>query len=245
MDALEPTDHGGCAPVRGTGWALQLLGTWELHRDGTPVPVPRRAQRLVTALVLLDSRPRTYLAGLLWPESSEEQAAGNLRNCVWKISHDLPGLLDSRKDPLMLHPDVGVDLATLSTAFDVAGAFPRPPYAKQTIEWLARAELLPGWYEDWVLPGQERVRQARVSALERMAELALEAGHVTTAIDAALAAVAVDPLRESAHRLLMQGHLAAGNRATAHRVYGTLHSRLGRELGILPSPELEILIANS
>ncbi|MEX5301150.1 AfsR/SARP family transcriptional regulator [Kocuria sabuli] len=231
-------------PPRTGAWRLQLLGTWALHCDGVAVQVPHRAQRLLTALALLDPRPRSYLAGQLWPDSTEEQAAGNLRNCIWKISHLFPDLLDRQKDPVLLRRDVVVDVHLLTAVFDPAGAFPDPPYTKESIELLGKAELLPGWYDDWLLHDQERTRQLRVRALERMAELSLAAGHAATAVDAALAAAAIEPLRESAHRLLMQGHLAAGNRASAHRVYDRLHCRLGEELGILPSPELKSLIAS-
>lgn len=233
-----PTPPPACT---GT-WRLQLLGTWALHCDGRALHVPHRAQRLITALALLDPRPRAYLAGLLWPDSSEEQAAGNLRNCVWMISHHLPDLLDRQRDPLLLRRDLVVDVRLLSTAFDPVGAFPDPPYSTESIELLGKAELLPGWYDDWLLSAQERIRQVRVCALERMAERSLAGGHVSTAIDAALAAATIEPLRESAHRLLMEGHIAAGNRAHAHRVYDRLHCRLGEELGIDPSPELKSLI---
>ena len=114
----------------------------------------------------------------------------------------------------------------LTSIYDPAGDFPQPPYARETIELLGEAELLPGWYSDWVLHGQERIRQLRIAALEKMAELSLAHRFISTAVDTAQAAVSVDPLRESAHRLPVQGHIAAGNRATAHRVYGKLHSRL-------------------
>lgn len=245
LETLEreyPQDDERSDTAQAAGWQLQLLGTWDLQFDGRHVHVPRSAQRLITALVLLDARPRAYLSGLLWPDSSDEQAAGNLRNCVWRISHDFPGLLSASKDPLALSPGVRVDTRLLAAALDSDGAFPGPPYAKETIEVLGRAELLPGWYEDWVMHSQERIRELRINALERMAELSLGAAQVATATDAALAAVAVDPLRESAHRLLIQSHLAAGNRASAHRAYSKLQSRLNEELGIPPSPELESLI---
>lgn len=246
LEQPRPGGHGGpSAPPARTGtWRLQLLGTWALHCDGETLRVPHRAQRLLTALALLDPRPRAYLAGLLWPDSTEEQAAGNLRNCVWKISHQFPDLLDRQRDPLLLRHDLVVDVHLLSAAFDPDGALADPPYTKDSIELLAKAELLPGWYDDWLQDDQERLRQTRVGALERMAELSLAAGDVSTAIDAALAAATIEPLRESAHRLLMEGHLAAGNRANAHRVYDRLYCRLDEELGIGPSPALKSLITD-
>ncbi|MFD1213141.1 BTAD domain-containing putative transcriptional regulator [Arthrobacter sp. GCM10027362] len=145
----------------------------------------------------------------------------------------------------MLNPAVEVDVDIMFGTFDDGPGFPDPPYSKDMIASLEKAELLPGWYDEWIIHGQERIREFRVGALETMADRCLKSGDVRTAIDASLAAIAVDPLRESAHERLIQGHLAAGNRASAHRVYGNLHSRLDEELGILPSAQLKSLITDS
>ena len=80
LEALERQRARGAgtpdAPPRDRGWQLQLLGTWELRRDGRRLDAPRSVQRLITVLVLMEARPRSFLSGLLWPESSEEQARG-------------------------------------------------------------------------------------------------------------------------------------------------------------------------
>jgi DNA-binding SARP family transcriptional activator len=69
----------------------------------------------------------------------------------------------------------------------------------------------------------------RLTALGRYAE----------AIQAALAAVADEPLRESAHLAVVQVHLAEGNVVEAVRQYTAYRRTLLEELGVEPSPALE------
>ena len=75
-------------------------------------------------------------------------------------------------------------------------------------------DLLPDWYDDWLEIERERLRQLRVHALEHLGEHALRRGRFGAAIDRALAAIAADPLRESAHRLLIRAYIAEGNTFT-------------------------------
>lgn len=242
-DGLSSAAEGESAETATDGWRLKLLGMWELQLDGQHVHVPHRERRLITSLVLLGSRPRAFLSGLLWPDSSDDQAAGNLRSCVWRITHDLPKLLSNSRDPLMLDPAVQVDVNILTEKLNAIESAQDQRYSKRLVEALQNAELLPGWYDDWVIHSQEKIRQQRISALESMADNCLRAGSPGSAIAAALAAVAIDPLRESAHKLLIRGHLAAGNLASAHRVLGMFVARLDQELGIAPSPDLAALLA--
>jgi len=106
-----------------------------------------------------------------------------------------------------------------------------------------RGELLPGWFDDWVLLERERLRQLRMHALELVAERLSDAGRHGDALQAAYAAVHAEPLRESAHRHLITAHLAAGNRAEAVLAYRRLSDLLDSELGIGPSPETAHLLA--
>src|SRR5262249_58835886 len=87
-----------------------------------------------------------------------------------------------------------------------------------------------------------RCRQIRLHAMERRCDLLPSAGRTAEAIEAGLAVVAVEPLRESAHRALIRAHLAEGNRVEALRQF-TLYRRLMRdELGLEPSSEVSALL---
>jgi DNA-binding SARP family transcriptional activator len=227
----------------GQEWHLSLLGAWRLRRGNTAVAVASREQRLLACLGLLGCRHRSFLAGLLWPRSSETQAAGNLRTSVWCISHAFPQLLRTGADTLELEESVSVDVKALQRQVAAIQGEPRARIPDSYLESLGRADLLPGWYDDWVVFEQERFRQLRLGALESVARQHLEAGEPERAVIAALSAAGIEPLRESAHLLLVQAHLAAGNRAAAVRAYRLFSSRLSDELGVPPSDQLSGLVS--
>ena len=137
-------------------------------------------------------------------------------------------------DPISLDEGVSVDVQTLTQLFSVItnGTLPN----SDNIEVLRVSELLPGWYEDWVLFDQERLKIQRLSALETMARLYLENGNLGCALDAAMAAASIEPFRESARLMMIQAHLAQGNFSSALHVYEKFSRELQRELGVEPSP---------
>jgi DNA-binding SARP family transcriptional activator len=227
----------------GQEWHLSLLGAWRLRRGSAAVTVASREQRLLACLGLLGCRHRSFLAGLLWPKSSESQAAGNLRTSVWCISHAFPQLLHTGADTLELEDSVRVDVKALQRQVAAIHAEPQAHVPDGFLESLGRADLLPGWYDDWVVFEQERLRQLRLGALEFLARQQLAAGEPDRAVAAALSAAGIEPLRESAHLLLVQAHLASGNRAAAVRAYSMFSSRLCDELGVQPSEQLSRLVS--
>jgi DNA-binding SARP family transcriptional activator len=107
---------------------------------------------------------------------------------------------------------------------------------------LLRADLLPDWAEDWLVLEQESFRQQRLHALETGAGLLCRHGRFTHALDAALAAVRAEPLRESAHRRVIEVHLAEGNHAEALRQYDGYRRLLAAELGLPPSENIRGLV---
>lgn len=240
---IRPHEGIGMTVALNQEWHLSLLGAWRLHRGETAVAVASREQRLIACLGLLGCRHRSFLAGLLWPKSSESQAAGNLRTAVWCISRAFPHLLSTGADTLALDDSVRVDVSALQQHVATIQTQPHLQVPDSYLDHLSRADLLPGWYDDWVIFEQERLRQLRLSTLELMARQHLAAGEPGRAVTAALSATSIEPLGESAHLLLVQAHLAAGNRAAAVRAYRMFASRLQDELGVPPSDQLSGLVA--
>ena len=80
-------------------------------------------------------------------------------------------------------------------------------------------DLLPDWYDDWVVPEAEEWRQLRLHALEALSDLLTIEGRFAHAMGAALAALRVEPLRESANAAVIRVHLAEGNQADALREF--------------------------
>jgi DNA-binding SARP family transcriptional activator len=103
-------------------------------------------------------------------------------------------------------------------------------------------ELLPDWYEDWVAIERERLRALRAHGLEALCRRLTAAGRFGEATEAGLAAVRDEPLRESAHRVLIGVHLAEGNRAAALQQYRAFARLLREEVGMSPSSCMEQLM---
>ena len=227
---------------------LVLLGGFRLLVGGDPVPLSAGAQRLV-ALVALHRRPaaRSAVAGTLWPDTAPARGAANLRACLRRLPRPSERrLLVADGDDLALPPGVEVDLWRLE---DELRRIPdrRTPDGTQhppsvDVATLG-AELLPGWGEEWALLERERHRQRGLHALERLAAALTREGRYDEALAAALAAVASEPLRESAHRAVVEVHLAEANHAEALRQFQTYRRLVHDELGLRPSPAIRRLVA--
>lgn len=216
---------------------LQLLGSWRLVVSGRQLPVPGRDQRLIAAIALLDPRPRRQLAEILWPDGSGDHARANLRVNLSDIRRRYPDILTD-SDPLTLAPTVRVDVHSLGQVWSTVEKASGVAQVWEGLEFLRRAELLPGWFETWLEFEQERVRQLRLSALDLVSRRFLELGEADGALAAASVSLSSEPWRESSYELQMRAHLLAGNRALALRVYESARSMLRRELDIEPAPIL-------
>src|SRR3984893_6412127 len=226
-----------------TGTHLTLLGGFQLRHDRQLVALPLPAERLL-AFVALHDRPllRPYIAGMLWSEATEGHAAGNLRCALWRLTHCGARLLKVDGGHLRLAPHVSVDIR-LGTTLALRLRNPAPvPEADLTADNLS-FDLLPDWYEEWVILAREAFCQLRVHALEAVCERLVEVGKFDPAVQAGLAAVAADPLRESAHRVLIVAHLAEGNAGPALRQFETFSRLLEDELGLAPSAPMQELAA--
>lgn len=215
-------------------WELSLFGCWDLRWRGQPVTLSGREQRLIALLALQGRRPRYYVAGTLWPESTDDRALTSLRVAALRIRQAVFGLLESDRTTIALSPNVNVDVHDLLLCAGEPVGMPAVD-TRTTIDLLSGAALLPGWYEDWVVFERERLQHLRLRNLESLAFAALEVGSYDLALTAALEAIAIEPLRESTHAIAIRAHLRAGNRSAAVGLYRTFALRLEEELAIAPS----------
>src|SRR5256714_1146545 len=101
---------------------------------------------------------------------------------------------------------------------------------------LYRGELLPGCYDEWILPERERLRQRHVQALEQLLRLFEGQGDTVTAIRYTQRLLGLNPLSEDLYRRLMRLFALNNDRASALHVYHTCVSTLQREMGVDPDP---------
>ncbi|MGY1829126.1 BTAD domain-containing putative transcriptional regulator [Geodermatophilus sp. SYSU D01180] len=204
--------------------------------------LPRGVQRLVAHVCLSGRPPRATVVGHLWPEVPEAQARGSLRTALWRLQQVAPGLLHASGEMLSLAEGVRVDVRELG---DWAQRVRDPACRLGDVavpDVGLRGELLPGWYDDWVLLERERLRQLRMHALEEVAARLVAAGRYGDALQAAYAAVRAEPLRESAHRVVIRVHLAEGNLTEALRAYEQFRVVLAEEMGVHPSERMTRLV---
>src|SRR3954451_12067215 len=226
---------------------VALIDGFALERDRAGVVtavngLPRGAQRLIAHLSLCGRPGRGAIAGQLWPDVPESHAHGSLRSALWRVQRAVPGLVDASSGSLALAAGVRVDVREFTewarhvldpqAVLDGGGA---PDIGLS-------GELLPGWYDDWVLLARERLRQLKLHALEVRADNRADAGRSHEAVKAAYAAVDTEPLRESAHRAVVRVHLAEGNTTEAVRAYEVFRNMLDDELGVAPSKQMDELL---
>jgi DNA-binding SARP family transcriptional activator len=230
--------QGAITPAR-----LALLGGFELTIGERDVPLPFNAQRLL-AFLAIQEHPlqRLFVAGTLWPDTPEIRSSGNLRSTLWRVHRLDADLIEASGQQLRLGTRVAVDAresAVLACRIIAGAALDE----RTDLEPLfVEGELLPDCYDDWVVAQRERVRQLRLQALETLCSVLTGQGRYGQAVQAGLAAVFGEPLRESAERALINAHLAQGNVAEALRRYRRFRRLLFDELAIEPTSMLEDLV---
>lgn len=233
---------------RRVGDTITLVDGFSVCRvlgPGKPVTVPTLPvpSRRVLAFLAIEGAPRArqHVAFTLWPNVGEGQASQSLRTALSGVQALLPGIIDVNTGLLALTAGVQVDLNGLrSTALDL-----RHVGDVATMERLIgrfAADLLPDWYDEWLVCPRDRWREVRLHALDLLSERLLRQGEHASAIDAAVASISIEPLRETGRRGLVNAFLHEGNVAQAVREFVVFRTLLQRELGIEPSAQLRALV---
>lgn len=228
------------APLR-----LTLIGGFALWRGSQEIAIPTSGQRLIALLAFRDGAAgRVHVAETLWPNYSAERSLASLRTALWRVSQAAGRVITATPMALGLATDVEVDVRSLVAAAHRLNLCRGPATIDLDAVCVADlvGELLPDWYDDWLQEEREGLRQTRLHALERLAQVLSAAGRHADAIQAALAAIRLEPLRETAHRTLVELHLAEGNWSEACRQYQRCRRLLRDELGVEPSDSMRLLL---
>jgi DNA-binding SARP family transcriptional activator len=223
---------------------LQLLEGFGLENAGARIELPVGMQRILAFLAPRGPAHRCVVAGTLWPEVPESRALACLRTGVWRINRIARG-------PILTQ---GMRLATPTTMS--VDSREQEFFATRVLRehdddehWIAEGidnlwpgELLPGWYDDWVVLERQRLSPLRLHALEHSAMVLTRRGQLDTALQLALEAVRAEPLRETANAVLMSVYLAEGSLSDAIHQYDVFSDLLQRELGLEPSRSLHRLV---
>jgi DNA-binding SARP family transcriptional activator len=228
---------------------IGLLGGFELRHSGAVFPgLTSGSQRLLAYLALRGrSVTRTAAADTLWPDASEDHAHSSLRSAIIRLPAPVQGSVVVSSHDLRLAEKVEVDLRearALAHRLLDAGTELLPSDLDTAAINALSADLLPNWYDDWAIMEAEGWRQLRLHALEGIAGHLLVRRRYSDAADAALLAMQAEPLRESAHGMIIRVHLARGNQSDALAAFDNYRKLLREELGLEPTVQLSDLVAN-
>ncbi len=228
---------------------VRLLGQFTIKLDGVPIQINSRpAQSLLAYLLINAGRAvrREKLAGLFWPDASDENARNNLRQALWRVRKSLDA--DGTYDPsLLLVDDITVsvnasseyrlDVIELETQIHEDTPLPR----LIEIVSLYEGELLPGFYDDWVVLERERlgaIFEARMGALiNRLMELQ----YWSETVEWSERWISLGGVPEPAYRGLMLAHAVQGDLSKMAAAYHRCEEAMQNELGLAPSDTTQSL----
>lgn len=236
----EPRASGAGAPsVR-----LRMLGGFDLtSAEEAALKLPTRKICLLLAYLATptgQSHSREKLAELFWGDTQDEQARGSLRRALTALRTTLgPDALAIDHGAVAMRPGaLDLDTEWLALAAQSGSAD-----EGVDIETIYRGEFLAGYslgneaFSDWLLFERTRHRNLAQTVLERSIERLREQGQATLAVARAQRLVALDPLREQSHRLLISLYRATGERSKAVEQVQHLKRMLAHELGVEPSSQ--------
>ncbi|MFN8445646.1 MAG: AAA family ATPase [Caldilineaceae bacterium] len=227
---------------------IRLLGRFQLVYDQQPLPTVKstRLQSLLAYLVLHAGafHSRQYLAFLLWPASTEEQARTNLRKLCFQLRQALPTsdlFLRMDQHTIQWQPDAPYTLDVDEVRHLLNRQVQMPSLPENLIDLvdLYAGELLPSCYDEWLLPLRQQLHDSVLSDLNRLVTLLEQQRAYQEGIRYARRLLQFDPLQEHTYQRLIRLHLLDGDRSSALRTYQECLKVLKRELGVEPDEETQ------
>ncbi len=203
---------------------LEILGGATLLGIGVRHNLERKTAAVLALLALEGEITRSKVAGMLWSDTDEDRARGNLRQCLHRLKKLIGTDLINPGERMSLNAKLEVDTLTLeSRAFlgDDAGLIAVRGEILESLDFEDCPE-----FSDWLLVERERWRSARVGAYRR----ALQHLDASQAFEWAQEWVNLEPISEEAHRAVARVYQKRGNRALALQTILDLQSLLEREL---------------
>ncbi len=215
----------------------EITGEEIVSRPNSP-----QARSLLAYLILHHDRPipRDRLTGIFWPERSDARARRALSHALWQIRNALgpaASRLTTDEDTVCFTLCAGdwLDVAVFQDKIERADDLSSREVDLSKAVGIYRADFLEACYDDWALLERERLRELYLRALESLIILYKQKGKYAQALECAQQLAAADPLRESAHRELMQLYHLLDRHRAALTQYETLCRLLDEELSVEPA----------
>ena len=246
--------------------SISLLGSpcITLAERGEVTLTNRKALALLAYLVVesAQAHSREKLLGLLWPELPDADARNNLRvtgsQLRAKLGDDylLSNRIEMQFNPHSAH---GLDVAEFHEllvqcahhAHNHRSDCPECQVRLARAVALYRGDFLAGFFlndcaefDEWLMVQRERLRQLMLEVLNELTHFHAQAKHVEQAEGYVRHLLQLDPLREDAHRQLMNLLQQQDQPAAALAQFESCKRLLADELGVQPDPETVALAAH-
>jgi WD40 repeat protein/serine/threonine protein kinase/DNA-binding SARP family transcriptional activator len=224
---------------------IRLLGQFNIEIDGKPIEIPSRPAQSLLAYLVLNSgtaQRREKLAGMFWPDAAEANARSNLRHALWRIRKVLGTNPQTGQDYLNAddltitfetHDECWIDTTILEQKSGESGSTD----ALMEVLSMYRGELLPGFYDEWVVLERERLQAIFERKMQTLLERLLEARRWPETLEWGERWIAQGHTPEPAYRALMMAHSGLGDRSSMVAVYHRCVDALRQELGVEPSEQ--------
>src|SRR5919112_1843435 len=241
---------------------VRLFGHFEMLCEGETMTLGRNGKALTILKYLLANHTRSvsqdHLMGWLWPDSNLKKARWSLNSAI----HGLRKLLCSCAPSLStgyvtledgyyrLSPAVRVwtDVEEFDQCCEKARRLEKGGNAQAAVVEHERAVelyrgdyLIEDLYDDWTMVERERLSNAYMDMLSRLAVYHMETGQYQESIRGCYKVLEKDRCHEDSYRLLMRCYARLGLRGRALDQYRICEKILEQEYGTSPSSETQSL----
>ncbi|MEW5717170.1 MAG: tetratricopeptide repeat protein, partial [Chloroflexota bacterium] len=230
---------------------VKLLGQFDVRQDGASIAIPSRPAQSLLAFLILNAGTayrREKLAGLLWSDATEENARSYLRHELWRLRKVI------RSNASRNHTATYLRVDEISITFDADADYRLDVSAlKQVNEQAASTddlmdalatytgELLPGFYDDWVVLERERLQATFEQKMARLLDALVEERRWSDVLDWGERWIALGQTPEPAYRALMRAHSALGDLSKVAAVCQRCTESMRAQLGVEPSEQTRAL----
>ena len=252
-------------PAHEPSLQVRFFGHFEMSCEGDAIPLGRNGKALTILKYLLANRRRPvsqdHLMGWLWPESNLKKARWSLNSAI----HGLRKLLDGCSSALSTNyvtledgyyrlseaVRIWTDVDELDERYEKGRRLARegrmPAAAveyEKAIELYRGDYLIEDLYDDWTMVERERLSNAYMDMLGRLAVHYMESGQYQESIRGCYRVLEKDLCHEDSYRLLMRCYARLGLRGRALHQYSICKQILAQEYGTSPSPETRSLYSS-
>jgi DNA-binding SARP family transcriptional activator/predicted ATPase len=227
---------------------VYLLGQFKLQANDQSFNLTSRpAQSLMAYLVLhpgVEHRRET-LAALIWPDTMDSNARSYLRQALWRIRKSFSGTSLSWEDFFQIN-DLSVNFRVDSDYWLDVDQLVNPALdikEDELIEIVScyKGELLPGFYDEWIVLERDRINAAYHQKMSSLLERLLETGQWGEVVNWSEKWILIGSSPEPAYRALMRAYANLGNQTMVVATYQRCVEALSRDLDLDPSPETKQL----